>query len=155
MVRAKFRVMEISQRWNGKVTVVRLLPVTAKARPEENRYIDPDGCEENRLFWEATPIGEAELVFKGLGNLPDGFTIGACLYLDMSFAGTQEPKEGLWELKSVKNATILEVVFRREWTQEGLMYGSVSMGIQNEEAWPHFQGKHLTYWDIQFKPASW
>jgi len=63
MVRAKFRIMEIIQRVNGEHTEVKLLPVIAKPpKSWGDVYIDPEACEENRAFWEATPSGEAALV---------------------------------------------------------------------------------------------
>jgi len=81
MVRAKFRIMEIKQMFNGECTEVRLLPVIAKATKESGCYIDPDGCEENREFWDATPSGKACIVYRGLDPVP--FKIGSCVYIDM------------------------------------------------------------------------
>jgi hypothetical protein len=156
MVRAKFRVMELKQMWNGEMTVVRLLPVTAKATKESGHYIDPEASEENRQFWEATPSGEAELVFKGFDPIP-GFAIGKCLIFKMEQLDV-EPEEDAakdyWKLESVKSSYSLDVAFHRSWKPEGLMSGTVKMDIHNEGAWSHFLGKHLTHWSISFEPAE-
>jgi hypothetical protein len=51
MVRAKFRVQDISKTSNGPgqtCTTIRLLPVTS-------------GSDENKRFWQYTPAGEIKL----------------------------------------------------------------------------------------------
>lgn len=156
MVRAKFRVMEVSQQWNGELTVVRLLPVIAKARPDEGRYIDPEGSEENRAFWEASPSGEAELVFKGFEGLSDGFAIGKCVYIDMEQLAVEpegDEAKNHWKLEAVNNSYSLEAVLRIGWRDEKMTTGVIKMDIHNEGAWPPFQGNHLTHWSVTFLPA--
>ena len=71
-MRAKFRVMQVTQSHDAGTTV-RLLPVNPKSSYG-------DGSEENKLFWEASPSGEAEV------RLEDGEAFCAslreCVYID-------------------------------------------------------------------------
>ena len=148
MVRAKFRVMERKEMWNGECTVVRLLPVMAKSATWT------DGSEENASFWEATPSGEAELVFKGFDS---PFTIGSCVYLDMEQLDVEpvgDAKKAHWELRSVKNSYALSIELYRAWQDEEMRSGSIKMDIANEGAWPPFQGKHLTHWTVIITPTE-
>jgi hypothetical protein len=157
MVRAKFRVMEISRQWNGKLTVVRLLPVIAKAPEGSGYYVDPEGSEENRAFWDATPSGEAELVFKGF-DVPAPFgEVGKCVYIDMEQLDVEPPEDerkNHWKLESVKTSYSLEIALSYGWRDQGMTTGSIKMDIHNEGAWPPFQGKHLTHWSVVFTPAA-
>ena len=151
MVRAKYRVMEIKQMWNGQVTIVRLLPVCAKSKWSQ----DPEDSAENAAFWEATPSGEADLVYKGFDDIP--FKIGKCVYLDMEQLDVEpvgDEKKGHWQLNSVKNSYSLSVELSRGWREEKFSSGTIKMDIANQGAWPPFQGKHLTHWSVIVTPVE-
>ena len=151
MVRAKFRVMELKEMWNGECTVVRLLPVSAKS----SWSTDPEDSEENLAFWEATPSGEAELVYKGFNEHP--FQIGKCVYIDMQQLDVEpegDAKKAHWQLRSVKNSDTLSIELYRGWQDTPFRSGSIKMDIHNEGAWPPFQGKHLTHWSVTITPTE-
>ena len=151
MVRAKFRVMEIKQMWNGMMTVVRLLPVSAKSSWSN----DPEDSVENAAFWEATPSGEAELAYKGFKDID--YEIGKCVYIDMQQLDVEPPKYKAgeyWKLESVSHSHNLSIELHRSWRDEKLSTGTVKMDIHNEGAWPPFQGKHLTHWVVTITPAE-
>lgn len=154
MVRAKFRVMGLHKQWNGKVTTVSLLPVIAKAPEGQGFYVDPEGSVENAAFWDATPSGEAELVFRGF-DAP--FEIGKCVYIDMQQLDVEPSKEEAkshWKLESVKNSYCLSIALRIGWVDADMTRGVITMDIANEGAWPPFQGKHLTHWSVTLTPAE-
>lgn len=145
MVRAKFRCMEISQVWNGKSTAVRLLPVYAKTG---NDWDEPDACEENRLFWDATPAGTALLHYRTLEEVP--FELGQAYYIDM------EPGDGEWKLHVTSQYEgQLDIGLTKPWHQEGLLAdASVEMSITNEAGWPAFKGAGAgSKWKVSFSPA--
>ena len=151
MVRAKFRVMELKQMWNGMCTIVRLLPVSAKSSWSN----DPEDSVENAAFWEATPSGEAELAYKGFDDIP--FEIGKCVFLDMEQLDVEPEGEDAkvhWKLESVKSSYSLNIELRRAWQPEGLRSGTIKMDIANEGAWPPFLGKHLTHWSVTITPSG-
>jgi hypothetical protein len=151
MVRAKYRVMELKQMWNGEVTIVRLLPVSAKSSWSD----DPEDSVENAAFWEATPSGEAELIYKGFVDIP--FEIGKCVFIDMEQLDTEpaeEDRKGHWQLKSVKSSHSLDIELGRAWQNEKLSSGTIKMDIHNEGAWPPFLGNHLTHWSVTIGPAK-
>lgn len=147
MVRAKFRVMQVSQMWNGEVTEVRLLPVSAKSQ------YDPDGSEENKKFWEATPSGKASVVYRGLDPIP--LKIGSCVYIDMQQLDVEPGEdERTWLLHSVTHSHSLDIHLHLPWSHEGpITHADVEMDIANEDAWPPFTGKALTHWAVTFTPA--
>jgi len=150
MVRAKFRIMEIKQMWNGECTEVRLLPVSAKSQ------YDPDGSEENKRFWEATPSGKACVVYRTLDPIPPCGKIGSCVYIDMQELDAEPPAEGkrAWQLHSVTHSHSLDIHLHLPWSHEGdITHADVEMDINNEGAWPPFTGKALTYWSVEFTPA--
>lgn len=146
MVRAKFRVMEVSQMHNGQVTILRLLPVYGKPPKGSALHEEPDACEENRRFWEATPSGEARLTYQGFEQIP--FRIGQCVFFDMV-----ESPEGEWKLESVTSSSCMTVKFHRSWKDEFFRSGSLEMNIVNQEAWTSFQGKHQTSWSVAVHSA--
>lgn len=83
MIRAKFRCMSVSQSWENIHTAA-FRPVYQKKNGQESHNF-----EENKLFWEATPAGEATLTYQG----PHEFVPGAYYYIDMS-----PNPEGEWRL---------------------------------------------------------
>jgi hypothetical protein len=143
--------MELRQMWNGHVTVVRLLPVSAKSKWST----DPEDSVENTAFWEATPSGESEMVYKGFDEIP--FKIGKCVYIDMEQLDV-EPKgdeaKAHWQLSSVKNSHSLSIELNRGWRDDKFVHGYIKMDIANQGAWPPFQGQHLTHWSVTLTLAE-
>ena len=151
MVRAKFRVMEINKQWDGELTTVRLLPVTAKSSWSN----DPEDSVENTAFWEATPSGNAELIYRGFDNVP--YEIGKCVYIAMEQLDVEPPADESkthWKLESVSNSYSLNITLRIGWCDGIPATGFVKMDIHNESAWSPFQGKHLTHWSVVFIPTD-
>jgi len=150
MVRAKFRCMEISQVWNGKSTAVRLLPVYAKTGKE---WDEPDACEENRLFWEATPAGTALLQYRTVDLKEVPFVLGKTYYIDMG--PTQV--ETRWKLHVTSQYEgQLDVTLEYPWSDEGeLSNGSIEMSITNEAGWLSFQEAGPgSGWSVEFLDSS-
>lgn len=145
-VRCKFRCMSLMTHAENGVTV-NLLPVIAKSKHW------PEGSEENRMFWEATPSGEATLVFKPEAEVP--FKSGQFYYIDLTEMPGSENKDHwkLWEL--VEHEHSLGVKVSLGWSNDrpDLARGDLSMQIENLGAWPAFQGKVGTRWEVVFTPA--
>lgn len=87
-MRAKFRVMEISHH-HGGITIVRLRPVKPKSG-------DDDGSEENRLFFVASPAGEASVRLEAGEAFPAA--VEQAVYVD--FAVLPEPRPGDWWIQT-------------------------------------------------------
>lgn len=62
MFRAKFRVLSHTASWNDQL-VVDLKPVYPDSKTMEWAKTE-DKCQENKMFWDATPSGEASLGFS-------------------------------------------------------------------------------------------
>lgn len=90
-MRAKFRVMEISHH-HGGITIVRLRPVKPKSGS------DDDGSEENRLFFAASPAGEASVRLEAGEVFPAA--IEEAVYVD--FSVLSEPQKGDWWISSAQ-----------------------------------------------------
>jgi hypothetical protein len=74
IIRSKFRHLTLSD--HGDSQRSRLLPVMPRTK------WDPEGSEENRLFWEATPSGEGEVITSWLP--PESRAPGSsCVYIDV------------------------------------------------------------------------
>ena len=137
-VRAKFRVMEISRVWNGKSTIVRLLPVMAKSADHPD---DPETSAENASFWDATPSGKAKVMLYTLE--PTGYELGDCHYIDM-----EPDPDGDWRMRSrTQTEHQLDVTLQCGWHYE------VQMNIGNQGAWPAFAGRVGDPWKVVFSPA--
>jgi hypothetical protein len=149
-VRAKFRAMEISRHWNGKLTEVRLLPVYGKRKDEYPD--DPGACEENAAFWDATPSGEASVRYGTVEGDKVPFKLGRCYYVDMV------PSESVtrWQLKvNSQYETQLDIELNCKWDTEHLRTGSIKMSIGNEGAWPAFQDAGPgSFWTVEFTEAE-
>lgn len=70
MVRCKFRVLGVERTWDG-FEVVRLAPVSGTE------------SEENRMFWSATPSGEARIRVAEDSAAFGRLAAKACVYLDL------------------------------------------------------------------------
>jgi hypothetical protein len=105
----------------------------------------PEGCEENRKFWEASPSGEMELRYGG--ETP--FQLGDFIYVDMTPAEDDE-EENLWKLYSVtQSETQLSIEFGLGWDHERyLRSAQFKLDIHNEGAWDAFLGNHGTKWKV-------
>ncbi len=153
MVRAKFRCMSITQEIEN--WTVRLLPVIAKTE-----YY-PGGSEENKKFWSATPTGEMKLLFRAQdiagfgGNDITRFVVGDRYYLDLSLAANE--KEEPWNLRTISQSdSRLEVVFQLNYDTrvQAPRWGELTMGIDNELAWPHFLPYISTIWKLTLAKAT-
>lgn len=162
-VRAKLRCLEISRRWN-QTTEVRLAPVTAKNRwTREN----DDHSEENARFWSASPTGEMKVMFDPGAEVP--YEAGRCYYIDLERVteayddDRQQPGRGdlfaLDELGLTKSR--VSVSFRSDWYSDaaskrpdGLYHAHISMGVDNEAAWPAFREHPCSLWRVVITPAG-
>lgn len=143
---AKFRCLNLTENWEHRHTVD-LGPVVPQAglgSPEN---------EENRRFWKASPSGKATLNFDPGAPVP--FEPGAYYYVRFIEAGADKPG---WVLEEITQSGYrMAVEFRRDFGAgapiPGLNYASLSMGIDNRDAWPAFAGKHATCWAIVFERA--
>lgn len=136
MIRAKFRCMKTSRDWRG-TQVAEFLPV--------NRSKDKD--PENAQFWEATPSGEASLVFKG--EMP--YEPGDYYYIDM------EPNpEGDWVMDNMtRHETCGQVYLRSGYASpdKGLLHGFLQMSLNYLEVYGKF-GQPGGKWDVVFSFAE-
>jgi len=74
IIRSKFRHLTLSD--HGDAKRARLVPVMPRTK------WDPEGSEENRLFWEATPSGEGEVPVEWLPE--EAREPGrSCVYVDL------------------------------------------------------------------------
>lgn len=96
MFRAKFRVLSVTSDWRGD-TVISLKPVYPNSKTMEWAAAE-DKCDENRAYWDATPSGEASIVYNGEAGLGarERFPVGRCVYFD--FEPGQGEGEDDWRL---------------------------------------------------------
>lgn len=82
-VRAKFRVMNRSESFQGADTV-RLRPVIGPCHGKHDHNADAnEGLAENLSFWEATPGGEIELLVDNR-EAWEKFEVGKAYYIDFT-----------------------------------------------------------------------
>jgi hypothetical protein len=120
-VRAKFRVLDITEKWDES-WIAKLGPVMQRG----------SNSEENQSFWEASPSGECELTFHKEHELK----VGAYYYIDMV-----PDEEGDWELGRVtKNSGGYGEVYlshHRSYDYRdkpsGLLYGNLTIGIDGSK----------------------
>lgn len=144
-VRAKFRCMEITHDWEGRRRVL-LRPVTATSpgAPADQR-------DENAAYWKASPSGELSLQFRG----PDEQLLepGAFYYVDLHEArgSGADPHDREWVLSFLGlSATNIEVKLYANWDEHSqLIQGTLTLGIDNQDAWPIFMGKLGSSWHIE------
>lgn len=157
-VRAKFRCLSATHTWKDEFSA-KLAPVISKG----DSY--PGGSQENREFWEASPSGECELWFRNLAA--SLVKVKSYYYIDMRRLG-QDPdektaEENLWTLTSVKylgnshdkGPTMMEVELTRScWHESPFFSGTLKIGIHNKAAWPHFENRVGTPWEVIFTEAD-
>jgi len=115
-VLAKFRCLEITQKWDG-TWLVKLSPVMQRG----------ENSPENKSFWEASPSGECELVY----HAEHPIKIGAYYYIKMTPA-----EGGNWSLSALsKWSTGGEVslshygIYDYRNKPKGLLSGHLKIGI--------------------------
>lgn len=144
MIRAKFRCMSVTHRWNGE-RHVEMLPVTHRQSHTSGGEVS---AEENLSFWEATPAGKIQLEYKATQECP--FDPGAYYYVDM-----EESPEGTWRLERVEECiTTLTINLDSDWDLPLLRSGHIHMSIDNKKAWTPFQGKIHSRWNVMFRFAE-
>jgi len=112
----------------------------------------PQGCEENKQFWDATPAGDAELRF--VSHAVVDVEPGQYFYIDMEEVPEDVATWKLW--KVARTETQMEVCLSLGWDthRDRLAAASLNMTIGNQEAWRHFEGKQGTSWRVVFLPAD-
>lgn len=153
MVRCKMRLLEVNEvfvdptRGEPHTFVARYLPVM----PKGPAY--PDGCEENRAFWNATPAGVLTVKWRGR---PTDLQVGAFYYVDLAQAD-KNGGPGMWDLWEVANHghAGLVVKFQLPWQIQGVRQGgALELDIRNPTACAHFLGKAGTSWSVEVSPAA-
>jgi len=131
-IRAKFRCLEITQKWDD-ATVVKLMPVTKK---KYEYGTEPMNFAENEQFWKYSPSGDCFLHFKGTDAVP--FKLGSYYYIDM----TPIP-EGLWTLGRserwgvVGAGTATFHCSRSDAPAGEMRYGTFQIGVAGTDAGPN------------------
>lgn len=144
MIRAKFRCMKTSHSWDG-FHGAEFRPVYQKKNGQESHNF-----EENKLFWEATPAGDATLTYQG----PHEFVPGAYYYIDMI-----PDEQGTWRLGEMKlwgsdSYNAGDIWLSSAWKYEpGLRYGEVKMTIKFATTLKLF-GAPGSKWDVLFHFAE-
>ncbi len=147
-IRAKFRCLGIEHRWDG-LQLVEMQPVT-KSSGDLN-------CEENKLFWDASPSGKLSLTY--VGESP--YTPGDFYYIDMQQVAP-DADEPVWGLSSVRRSAhgggevnLNYFRERKDWNvpaEPGLQGGSLLIGINYSEV-VEMYGLPGTNWRVDIKPA--
>ena len=139
-VRAKFRCLGITQRWDGS-WIVELGPVMQRGKHSK----------ENEQFWSASPSGECHLTYQG----EHPFKAGDYYYLDM---GPND--EGDWTLGSVTDngegsgEVFFSVYHGYDYQKpipKGMRQGNFKIGIDGDhtDALKTF-GTAGSSWDVSF-----
>lgn len=139
IVRAKFRCMHVTESWDGK----RVYEFLAVKR-------DGDRDSENSRFWDATPAGEAKLIFNTAAGARE-FDVGAYYYLDMA----ADDDGGAWTLerKTVHEAQVDVHLATKPMSVAGLRWGTVDMAILNPDAFADFDAPGRR-WRVDFVLAE-
>lgn len=161
MIRAKFRVMDITRSTNGSPfqpehwrSDARLLPIKAfpHYRKDGDPKDDPDHAGENAAFWSATPSGEAH--WFGDAEL------GRAYYIDMN-----PSVRGEWKLEEFSHregyvsARLCKMRHYHSSEKEFRSGEYVEVGINTEEAsegaWkPFVAAGPGSRWNVTFTPAK-
>jgi len=123
-----------------------------------------DGSEENAKFWSASPSGECELLFDNPASHFDlegsaAFQPGAYYYIDIERYTDKHKTAAMreWRLSKVSHCEgpSMDVSFRTCWCNESkLTQGTFEISIENEEAWPFFDGKQGQDFGFLFRLAE-
>ena len=154
-VRCKYRCLGVHTRWNGGSTV-ELAPVLASERHPENA-----------IWWDATPSGEIKIE-TGSECL---FEVGAYYWVDLERLDAGPPEDeyekrlcyrlnyitdwgGHIEV-SLDSGYAQKQVRKNYWvTDTGIIKGEFKASINNEAAWPAFQGHAGSYWRVVYTFAG-
>jgi hypothetical protein len=144
--------MDLHRYWNGKATEVRLLPVYPKTG---NDWDEPDACEENQSFWDATPSGEATVRYGSTDPADVPFELGKAYYIDM----VPSEEETRWKLEvNAQYEGQLDVKLFAGWKNgDGafIRTGQIEMSIMIESTWPAFKDAGPgSYWNVSFVETS-
>jgi len=144
-VRCKFRCLSFTHHAEPSITgtEVRMLPVIPKCASY------PDGCEENKSFWDATPSGECKITFAQGAEIP--FLLGRSYYIDMD-PSSEEGSWKLWEVRQHPNDLGIRLGLGWRHDQE-MMSAELEMSTGNEAAWRHFLDQVGTKWRVTFTEA--
>lgn len=145
-VRAKFRCMSVTKKWDGS-SIVEFAAVLQQGKNPENAE-----------FWKFTPSGDATLNFRGpiRDDRGEEYKPGDYYYIDM-----HKSDEGGWCLSTVtshgkENGSVELCTNNKKtvgWGEEGFTYGKLTMGIDNPPAFLAFDEAGAA-WDVQFKWAE-
>jgi len=141
-LRAKFRVLRVTQRWDN-TWELHLAPVMATS-------------EENKSFWDATPAGECDLIWRG----PHEFQCAAYYYVEL------EPHHtGQWTLDSKVDrgygagdaewSMYTQHQFTGKPPDDGLQKGNLKISLDGDKtaAW-ELLGVPREKWSIKFTLAE-
>ena len=147
-VRAKFRCMAVTKKWDGSTIV------------EFGAVLQQGENPENAEFWKFTPYGEATLNFKGpsVDNRGEEYSPGDYYYIDM----VKSCQDGGWRLSQVshngKDSGSVELCTNGKktvgWNEgEGFTYGKMKMGLDHAPAlgWFDTAGEN---WEATFTFAE-
>lgn len=84
-VRAKFRCLEVTERFTRHEGDTALSQRSVRLAPVLYRKGSHDLCDENRSFWEATPSGEITMTITNTEAALQ-FEVGADYYVDFTKA---------------------------------------------------------------------
>ena len=147
MIRAKFRCMSVT--YNAeRASDVRFLPVVPKC----SAY--PEGCDENRSFWDATPSGEMKIAIKQGVEVP--YTVGDFYFIYMERLDEVNDVVGSWKMWEVsQHDTNINIQLGLRWSNErDMTSASLSMGIVNKTIWPAFIGRLGSKWHVRIEHAD-
>lgn len=147
IVRCKFRCLSITRNAEPDLAgaQARFLPVC----PKSSAY--PDGCEENKEFWDATPSGEMNVSFRQGAEIP--FTLGRSYYIDLELSDDEdEVRWKLWEVAEHPNDVCVKLGLG--WDNDrDMMSAQLEFCANNAGAASAFLGKADTKWRATFTEA--
>jgi len=146
-VRAKFRVLSVTKKWDRSV-IIELGPVLQRGSNPENSE-----------FWKFTPSGEATLNFRGqaLDDRGQEYTPGDYYYIDM-----HKDDDGGWHLGNVSHSGeesgSVDLCTRGgKYTaghgEDGFTYGKLQMGLDHAPALGWFDNPGGS-WAVKFSFAE-
>ena len=123
---------------------MKLKPVIAKSDDW------PEGSEENRKFWSATPLGEMTLAYPE-GQPP--LDLGGYYHIDLERDAETDRPWKLWAVEQCESQ--VNVKYGLSWEQDKApLHGELSMSVENQDAWPEFVGHHGTAWKMTMRQVD-
>lgn len=152
MIRAKFRCLELTMRWDY-TSCIKLAPVTKKKY--DHSAGEAMNFAENEKFWKYTPSGECYLHFETMDVSKIPFKIGSYYYIDM-----EQKDGGTWSLDTAQyygTDGAGSVEFNRGYVAKPLegevKSGLLKIGVSGESAKASSFGPTGKKWDITFSLA--